>query len=203
MNKKNKFENLTPEEVELLRIKIFGDMGLDVGVPTSEDSQTFQDLRSFSQESFTSALSIKDLQHDDEVHDIASYWKEVKAQDKKNLERLENVKKKFKQSKQEVNNKAKARNKDFYKTAEGLAASLGNQMKASSKRRGFDTPSWNTKIFRQWLFSQDSFDSLFNTWSKSGHLTMFKPTIKRIDTNKGYHLDNMRVVFSKDKKYEK
>lgn len=131
-----------------------------------------------------------------------NYWDEMKAQDLANLEKLKQVTKKMKNS-VSTKQRAKMHNKDYVKTAEGLASQLANQTKASSKRRGFDSPSWNTAAFRNWLSTDTNYDTMYANWNKASHVTILKPTIQRIDTNEGFSLDNMKVVLSKNKRYEK
>ena len=135
-----------------------------------------------------------------------NYWDVMKAQDLANLERLQQATKKMKQesrSEDKSSERARVHNKDYVKTAEGLAAQLANQTKASSKRRGYITPNWNTKDFRAWLSNNTSYNTLYENWMSASYVTLFKPTIQRIDTTKGFSLDNMKIVISKDKKYEK
>lgn len=135
-----------------------------------------------------------------------NYWDIMKTQDLANLERLQQATKKVKEKSTRNNEdgeRARVHNKDYVKTAEGLAAQLANQTKASSKRRGYTAPSWNTKDFRAWLSSQTNYNTLYNNWMSASYVTLFKPTIQRIDTTKGFMFDNMKVVISKDKKYEK
>lgn len=135
-----------------------------------------------------------------------NYWDVMREQDLANLEKLTQATNKLKQKQKNktfANKIAAKRNKDYIKTEEGLAASLSNQIKASVRRRKMDPVEWSTASFRQWLLESDNFQNMFNTWISTSYLTSFKPTIQRIDTTKGYSLDNMKVVISKDKKYEK
>lgn len=48
--------------------------------------------------------------------------------------------------------------------------------------------------FYEWSLSCKDFDCLYNEWVSSGFNRKLSPSIDRIDTSKGYTLDNMRWV---------
>lgn len=106
----------------------------------------------------------------------------------------------------EASNTKKARaDKSYYTSARGLMTSLSVQMKATCKRKNLDNPSWSNDVnsLRDWIQGQNNFEFLFNRWTQSGNLKIFKPTIQRIDSNKGFEFDNMKIVASGDREYEK
>ena len=135
----------------------------------------------------------------------AEYWDNIKAQDAANLLKLQQATKQLRKEKQTGQSQSTqaARHRDYIKTQEGLASSLSNQIKASDKRRQLDSINWNTATFRDWLIDNKEFSNIFNIWTSAKYATPFKPVIQRIDTSKGYILDNMKIVMSKDKVYEK
>tara|TARA_R110001606_G_scaffold384658_1_gene547682 strand:- start:5585 stop:6028 length:444 start_codon:yes stop_codon:yes gene_type:complete len=135
----------------------------------------------------------------------AEYWDSVKALDAANLLKLQQATKqlqKEKRAKQSQSLQA-TRHRVYIKTEKGLASSLSNQIKASDKRRQLNSINWNTATFRSWLINNKEFSNIFNTWMSAKYATPFKPVIQRIDISKGYTLDNMSVVMSKNKVYEK
>lgn len=48
--------------------------------------------------------------------------------------------------------------------------------------------------FYEWSFASKEFWKLYNVWIKSGHNCKLTPTVDRIDSSKGYFLDNMEWV---------
>ena len=132
----------------------------------------------------------------------AEYWDNIKAQDAKNLEKLQKATKKVRRT-AKVKSDAAMRNQEYVKTMPGICISLSNQIKSSDRRRKLNSIRWETNTFRDWLMNNEDFQNIFNTWTSSNHATSFKPTIQRVDTSRGYHINNMKVVMSKDKRYEK
>lgn len=92
----------------------------------------------------------------------------------------------------------------YYKSAKGLLTSLAVSIKATCKRKDIEAPSWSSDAskFKDWMISQDNFDFLYNRWMESGNLKVFKPNIQRIDTEKGFELDNLKLTTSGERKYE-
>jgi hypothetical protein len=48
------------------------------------------------------------------------------------------------------------------------------------------------KDFYEWAFNHPYFESLFKVWKDSGYDRKLCPTVDRIDSFRGYHLENMR-----------
>lgn len=46
--------------------------------------------------------------------------------------------------------------------------------------------------FYEFAYSSDEFHAMFDVWEKSNYDRKLTPTVDRIDSSKGYSLDNMR-----------
>jgi hypothetical protein len=56
--------------------------------------------------------------------------------------------------------------------------------------------------FYKWSLLSEDFHSLFTTWENSSYNRKLTPSIDRIDSTKGYFLDNMRwITHSENSKY--
>lgn len=132
---------------------------------------------------------------------------EVESMDQyidRRAEEIRMMKAKFRENKS-VPNPTKSKSEgDFYKSAKGLLTSLSVQVKATVKRKGLDEPTWisDASEFKQWVANQPDFERMYNVWKQSNYLTIFKPTIQRVDPSKTFDLDNIMIVKSGDRKYE-
>ena len=64
----------------------------------------------------------------------------------------------------------------------------------ASRVRGHVPPNYELWEFRAWCFSQPNFNSLYLNWIESGCDRMLKPSADRLDSNKPYTFDNLRLV---------
>ena len=48
--------------------------------------------------------------------------------------------------------------------------------------------------FYDWAINNNNFNLLFDEWEESGHTRKLTPSVDRIDSSKGYFLDNMEFV---------
>ena len=68
---------------------------------------------------------------------------------------------------------------------------------ANSKTRGHETPNYTKEELSQWCY-ENNFQKLFDTWVESGYSNELKPSTDRLDTFKGYTLDNLELVTWKE-----
>jgi len=89
------------------------------------------------------------------------------------------------------------------RTKEGLATVLYCSQKANSKRRGDAMPNYTKQEFKEWLFSQPTFEKLYNKWAKSKYKKDLRPSPDR-DSNNGdydylpYALNRLRLTTAGD-----
>lgn len=55
-------------------------------------------------------------------------------------------------------------------------------------------PSYSLFELKDWFLSQDSFRELYTAWKESGYEKWLAPSADRIDNNRGYSLDNIRLM---------
>ena len=106
---------------------------------------------------------------------------------------------------EKVTGKSKPKHVGSYsKTPKGLLTSLSVQLKQTIKRKEMSELKWmeDVGMFKTWLNDNEEFHYLYDRWQKGNYLTVLKPTIQRIDSNKTFDLDNLKVVQSRDRKYE-
>ena len=86
------------------------------------------------------------------------------------------------------------RAKDYLHTKNGLINLIYLSQKESSKRRSHNSPTYTKQELKDWLFSQELFNKLFNDWKKSGFEKMLSPSVDRKNDYKGYSFDNIQLM---------
>ena len=84
--------------------------------------------------------------------------------------------------------------KIHHRTKKGLTCQIYNGQKSSSKRRNHKLPTYSMQELREWLFSQKKFHELYNNWKNSGYKKNLIPSVDRIDNDKGYSFDNIKLM---------
>lgn len=84
------------------------------------------------------------------------------------------------------------RNKRKYLPIE-VSGVMYRTMLSNSKLRGHDNPSFSISEFRDWL-NNNNFISLLERWEGLGGDKYEKPSIDRLDDEKGYSFENIRLV---------
>lgn len=84
-------------------------------------------------------------------------------------------------------------NKIYVKTEEGVISTIYNTQLTSSKHRRHIPPNYSKEELREWLYI-NGFRALFDDWADSGYKKRMKPSCDRLDDNKGYSLDRLRLV---------
>lgn len=88
----------------------------------------------------------------------------------------------------------------YEKTKKGFAMRLYRNMMNRVNGKTRKSHLWKGKPivekqdFYDWIFSQNAFHELFQSWEKSGYERRLTPSVDRIDNEKGYVFSNMRVV---------
>lgn len=90
--------------------------------------------------------------------------------------------------------------KKYEKTKRGFVMRAYNNMIGRTEGRTKKSHLWAGKelidrdTFYKWIFSKKKFHVLFSAWEMSGYNRKLTPSVDRIDSRKGYIIDNMRVV---------
>lgn len=81
-----------------------------------------------------------------------------------------------------------------YTTEVGLSKMMYRVLLANSKSRCMCKPNFNYIEFYDWLTSSTNFRSLFSEWKDNRFDKNLRPSVDRLDNNKSYSFDNIRLV---------
>ncbi|MCK9331237.1 MAG: hypothetical protein M0Q94_15280 [Candidatus Cloacimonetes bacterium] len=84
--------------------------------------------------------------------------------------------------------------KAYRKTIDGMIRNIYETQVAKSKKRGHSSPTYNLLEFTNWIKSHDNFIDLYNNWVNSNYDTKLRPSADRLENDKGYSIDNIRLV---------
>lgn len=81
----------------------------------------------------------------------------------------------------------------YKRSLKGLSSVMMCHMTYRSKLKGF---KFNISLdeFREWLFSQTHFQKLYADWKDSNYDIQKRPSIDRVDNNRGYTFNNIQVL---------
>lgn len=65
---------------------------------------------------------------------------------------------------------------------------------SSSKQRRHIPPSYSKEQLIEWISKQPNFTALYIAWVESKYSRWLKPSVDRLDENKPYALDNIRLI---------
>ncbi len=86
-------------------------------------------------------------------------------------------------------------NKIAYKhTKYGLIAVIYGCQRTHSKYRNDPMPDYSLLELRDWIFSQPTFNKLYENWMLSGYEKMTKPSCDRLDDYQPYTLNNLQLI---------
>ena len=92
-----------------------------------------------------------------------------------------------------------AKSKKVYQTTkDGLITRIYSHQKDCCKQRGHPLPTYSKAELKEWVFSQDNFDELYNAWVESGCNRDLNPSVDRIDDYKSYSFDNIQLLTFKE-----
>ena len=93
---------------------------------------------------------------------------------------------------------------DYYKnrkhTLEGLTAKIYGSQLGRSRIKGWSRPDYSLYELRQWMICQLNYSDIHNKWVESDCQKMLTPSCDRLDDDKPYTLDNLRLVTWKENK---
>ena len=93
-------------------------------------------------------------------------------------------------------------NKRFRKTKKGVVCIIYSGQRASSRTRKQHPPEYTLEELRNWCLSQPHFHRLYEEWVVSGYKRNKKPSIDRINPNKGYSFDNIQLMTFYENNYK-
>lgn len=82
----------------------------------------------------------------------------------------------------------------YRRTKKGLIGALYRSQTNSSIARDHPKPLYTLKQLKEWIFSQPNFESLYNKWVISGYEKNLRPSVDRLNDNKGYSFSNIQLV---------
>ncbi len=82
----------------------------------------------------------------------------------------------------------------YNRSSEGISNIMYLSQKRSSRHRKMDLPTYTEDEFKQWLFTNPKFDSLYENWKESGYMKDLKPSVDRLNDYVSYRLDNIQLV---------
>ena len=86
------------------------------------------------------------------------------------------------------------RSRSYRRTEHGKIVELYNKQKKRSREKGWDSPMYSFDEFKEWVLSNDNWDSIYNEWVKSGYDVNKTPSVDRIDDYDIYKFGNIRLV---------
>lgn len=82
----------------------------------------------------------------------------------------------------------------YRRTKKGWVTSLYASQRQHSKRRGHKMPEYTKEELLEWVSKQGNCEELFTAWEDSGFKRNLRPSVDRIDDNRGYFFDNIQLV---------
>ena len=82
---------------------------------------------------------------------------------------------------------------NYNRSKKGVYTAIYGQQKRKSKDRGHKPPTYTKQELVGWMVIY-GFQGLYDTWAMSGYVSDLKPSVDRLDINKGYSFENIRLV---------
>jgi hypothetical protein len=82
---------------------------------------------------------------------------------------------------------------DYGLTEKGVIRVIYKTQKRRNALRGHGVMGYSKTELKEWLY-ENNYKELFDSWVSSGYQKDLKPSVDRIDTFKGYSIDNIRLV---------
>ncbi len=104
----------------------------------------------------------------------------------------------FSKGKSECKKCSSDRNKDWRLSKLGLIATIYNNQKNHSKKRGHRPPEYTKEELTDWLFSQPLFHTLYSEWKGSGYKRRLIPSVDRKHDDIHYCMGNIQLMVFRD-----
>lgn len=82
----------------------------------------------------------------------------------------------------------------YRRSEKGVIKRIYNDQRKSSKLRGHAPPNYSLSEFSTWVFSQNNFKSIYNSWVESNYEHLMTVSCDRLDDYKPYTLCNIRLT---------
>ena len=113
-------------------------------------------------------------------------------------QRLEDKKEYYEKNKEEI----VAKNTKYYFDTKGdfryYLTRVWMSQRHVSEKRGHQPPAYTKQELGEWIKSQPNFQELFDKYIESGFDSWLKPSVDRLDDNKGYSFDNIQLITWKE-----
>ena len=87
---------------------------------------------------------------------------------------------------------------EYKSTPKGITTRIYKSQNRCAKIRGHDKPTYTKQELKQWLLRHLNFYELINDWIKSNYDKNKSLSVDRIDNNKSYTFDNIRLLTWKE-----
>lgn len=82
---------------------------------------------------------------------------------------------------------------DYDRTEKGVIRVMYKTQVRNRKVKKLSAPEYSKLELSEWLY-KNNFKKLYEDWVASGYKKNLKPSVDRLDTNKGYSFDNIQLV---------
>jgi len=82
----------------------------------------------------------------------------------------------------------------FTRLPNGVTGDIYAKQRASSRRRKHPEPAYSLQEFREWMYSQPNWLTLYNAWVESGYKQKLRPSADRNSNYLPYTFDNLTLM---------
>jgi len=76
----------------------------------------------------------------------------------------------------------------------GVLGQIYSMQLTNSRKRGHSPPSYTLAEFRVYVIGLPNFESIYKEWQESGYDTDLRPSLDRLEDDKGYSFSNIKLV---------